>query len=376
MMRRMHSRAAHVFTSPRRGEVDARSASGEGRSEYRLKHRAPLTRALSPSGRGSAGAVQAAGCALVAIAALAASPTLAQDAYPSRPIRLVVGFAAGGPTDIPARFVADKLGGLLGQRVIVESKPGAAGMIATRDALSAPHDGYTLLLCTHFESINTAVYRNPGFALADLAPISLISKYYYGFAVSNAVSAADLGAFVGYAKAHPGEISYGTIGAASAQEIFARQLERLTGIAMNRVPYRGGAPAVQDLIPGRIQLLVTPMGSLIPYAHAGQLKILGVSSPERIAAAPEVPTLREQGVDFVRFGWLGICAGAGTPPDVIALLNRHIAAIVASPDYLAMTDKAGSIPASSTPDELRHVIQQTRAEVEGTIQEFGLQQDQ
>jgi len=122
---------------------------------------------------------------------------------------------------------------------------------------------------------------------------------------------------------------------------------------MNRVPYRGGAPAVQDLIPGRIQLLVTPMGSLIPYARAGQLKILGVSSPERIAAAPEVPTLREQGVDFVRFGWLGICGDSGVPPDVIALLNRHIATIVASPDYHAMTDKAGSIPAASTPQELR-----------------------
>jgi len=307
---------------------------------------------------------------------LAASPVMAQDTYPTRPIRLVVGFAAGGSTDIPARYVADKLGNLLGQRVAVENKGGAAGMLATRDVLSQPRDGYTLLLCTHFEPINTAVYRNPGFELSDLAPISLVSKYYYGFALANAVPANDLTSFIRYAKAHPGEISYGTVGTASAQEIFARQLERMTGISMTKVPYRGGAPAMQDLLPGRIQLFISPMISVIPHAQQKQLKILGVSSPERLKATPDVPTLREQGVDFVRFGWLGICAGKGTPPDIIARLNRHIATIVASPDYQKVTEQAGSIPASSTPEELRKVIDQTHAEVAGTIQEFGLQQDQ
>ena len=314
-------------------------------------------------------------CALAAMAALAPSLAPAQESYPTRTIRLVVGFAAGGSTDIPARYVADKLGALLGQRVIVENKPAAAGMVATRDVLGQPRDGYNLLLCTHFESINTAVYRNAQFQLGDLAPISLLSKYYYGLALSNVIPATDLNSFVRHAKARPGEISYGTIGAGSAQEIFARQLERLTGITMNRVPYRGGAPALQDLIPGRIQFFVSPMISVIPMAHEKRLKILGVSSPARLNAAPEVPTLREQGVNFVRFGWLGICAAAGTPPDIIALINRHIAAIVASPEYQMMTERAGSIPASSTPEELRKVIEQTRAEVETTVQEFGLQQD-
>ena len=147
----------------------------------------------------------------VAALALLPCPSFAQDTWPTRPIRLLVGFAAGGSTDIPARYVADKLGTLLGQRVMVENKGGAAGMLATRDVLAQPRDGYTLLLCTHFESINTAAYRNPGFRLDDLAPISLISKYYYGFALANAVPANDLGSFVQYAKAHPGEISYGTV---------------------------------------------------------------------------------------------------------------------------------------------------------------------
>jgi tripartite-type tricarboxylate transporter receptor subunit TctC len=272
--------------------------------------------------------------------------------------------------------VADKLGTLLGQRVAVENKGGAAGMLATREVLAQPRDGYTLLLCTHFESINTAAYRNPGFQLGDLAPISLISKYYYGFALANAVPASDLDSFVRYAKQHPGEISYGTVGTASAQEIFARQVERMTGIAMTKVPYRGGAPAMQDLLPGRIQLFISPMLSIIAHAQQKQLKILGVSSAERLKAAPDVPTLREQGIDFVRFGWLGICAGAGTPPSIVATLNRHLKTIVATPEYQDVTEKAGSVPESSTPDELRHVIEQTRTDVAATIQEFGLQQDQ
>ena len=313
--------------------------------------------------------------ALAGAAMLHPDVSLAQDAYPTRPIRLVVGFAAGGSTDIPARYIADKLGASLGQRVIVENKAAAGGMLATRDVLGQPRDGYNLLLCTHFESINTVVYRNPQYELGDLAPISLVAKYYYGLALSHTVPASDLAGFVRYAKAHPGEISYATVGTGSAQEIFARQLERLAGIAMNRVPYRGGAQILQDLLPGRVQFYVGPMVSIIPLANDGALAILGVSSPARLDAAPRVPTLREQGVDFVRFGWLGLCAAVGTPPSVISRLSREIAAVVASPDYRAVTERAGSIPVSSTPDELRAIISQTRIEVEATIREFGLQQD-
>ncbi len=312
---------------------------------------------------------------LVAVVWLASQAAQSQEAYPTRPIRLIVGFAAGGSTDIPARYIADKLGELLGQRVVVENRPAAAGMLATREALAQPRDGYTLLLCTHFESINVAVYKNPQYRLADLAPISLVSKYFYGLGLANAVPATDLAGFVTYAKAHPGEISYGTLGPGSAQEIFARQLERLAGITMNRVPYRGGAQIVQDLIPGRVQFFVSPMISLVPLLENKQAKVLGVSSSERLKAVPQVPTLREQGVDFVRFGWLGICAGAGTPQPIVDLINRHITTIVASPDYQAATERAGSIPVSSTPAELRQVIDQTLVDVQATVQEFGLQQE-
>jgi tripartite-type tricarboxylate transporter receptor subunit TctC len=315
-------------------------------------------------------------CGALALAALAAGGAAqAQDAYPSRPIRLVVGFGAGGPTDIPARFIADKLTATLGQRVVVENKPAAAGMIATRDVLAQPRDGYTLLLCTHFEAINTAVYKNVGFKLADIAPISLISKYYYGVALSNSIPAADFESFVKYAKAHPGEVGYATVGAGSAQEILARQLEKLTGITMNRIPFRGGPQVVQELVAGRVHFYVAPTLAIAPSYRAQQLKILAVSAPERLNNLSEIPTLKEKGVDFVRFGWLGICAGAGTPQPVIDRLQREIAAVVATPDYRAIIEKAGSLAVSSTPAELQQVIAQTLDDVAASIREFGLQQE-
>src|SRR5713226_4477759 len=250
----------------------------------------------------------------------------AEEPYPARPIRLVVGFGAGGPTDIPARFIADKLGDALGQRVIVENKPAASGMVATRDVLSQPRDGYTLLLCTHFEAINTAAYKNVQFKLSDLAPISLIAKYYYGLALANAIPAADIDGFVQYAKTHPGEVSYATIGAGSAQEILARQLEKLAGISMNRIPFRGGPQVVQELVAGRVHFYVSPTLAVMQQYQSKLLKIIAVSSPQRLkGGGSEIPTLNEKGMNFVRFGWLGICAGAGTPQPIIELLNRHIA---------------------------------------------------
>ncbi len=288
---------------------------------------------------------------------------------------MVVGFGAGGPTDIPARFIADKLGAILGKRVVVENKPGAAGQIATRDVLSQEPDGHTLLLCTHFESINTVLYKSVSYKLSDLAPISLISEYYYGLTLTNAVPAESFETFVQYAKAHPGQISYATIGAGSAQEIFARQLEKLTGISMNRVPFRTGTQVIPDMIAGRVQFYVSPTLAVLPLHESRELRVLAVSSPQRLKNAPAIPTLKEKGVDFVRFGWLGLCARAGTPQPIVAELNRHIAAIVATPDYRELIEKGGSIPISSTPAELAKVLTQTVDDVAATIREFGMQQD-
>ncbi len=239
------------------------------------------------------------GCALLLLFVAGAGAARAEEPYPTRPIRLVVGFGAGGPTDIPARFIADKLGEALGQRVIVENKPAAAGMIATRDVLSQPRDGYTWLLCTHFEPINPALYKTAQFK-----------------------------------------------------------------------------QVVQELVAGRVQFYVSPTLAILPQYQAGQLKILAVSAPQRLKNLSEIPTLIERGVDFVRYGWLGICAGAGTPQPILDLLQRHIATIVGSGDYRTMIEKAGSIAVSSTAEELRQVIAQTLDEVASSIREFGLQQEQ
>ena len=312
---------------------------------------------------------------MVSLIALALSPpATAQGTYPTRPVRLVVGFGAGGPTDIPARFIADRLGTLLGQRMIVENKPGAAGQLATRDVLAQPADGYNLLLCTHFESINTVLYKNPGFKLADLAPISLVARYYYGLALSNSIPAQSFEQFLQYAKQHPGEVSYATIGAGSAQEIMARQLEKLAGISMNRIPFRTGSQVMPDLIAGRVHFYVSPTIGVVPQYRAKQTKILAVTSPERLKALPEVPTVRERGIDYVRFGWLGICAKAGTPQPIVDLLQRHIVSVVAAADYRELIEKGGSLPESSSPKELGQVIAQTVDDVAATIREYGMQQ--
>jgi tripartite-type tricarboxylate transporter receptor subunit TctC len=313
-------------------------------------------------------------CIGLAAAASGAPAAVAAD-YPGKPIRLVVGFGAGGPTDIPARFIAEKLGERLGQRVLVENKPAAAGMIAARDVLSQPKDGYNLLLCTHFEAINTAVYKNAGFKLSEIAPISLIAKYYYGLALSASIPADDFASFVQYAKAHPGEISYAVIGAGSAQEIMARQLEKLAGITMNRIPFRGGPQVVQELIAGRVDFYVSPTLAVMPQYESRQLRLLAVSAPIRLQSVPQVPTLKEAGIDYVRYGWLGVCAAAGTPQPIIDRLNREIVSVVAMPEYRTMIENAGSIAISSTPEQLEQIIKQTLDDVAATIQEFGLRQD-
>ena len=312
---------------------------------------------------------------VVALTLAVSMPVRADETYPTRPVRLVVGFGAGGPTDIPARFVADKLGTVLGQRVIVENKPAAAGMLATRDVLAQPADGYSLLFCTHFESINTAVYKNPGFKLADLAPISLVAKYYYGIALSNSIPAATFEEFVQYAKGHPGEVTYATIGAGSAQEIMARQLEKIAGISMNRIPFRGGPQVVQEMVAGRVNFYTSPTIGVVSQYHDKKLKLLATTSPTRIPSLSEVPTLKQKGIDYVRFGWLGFCAPKGTPQPIIDRLNSEIGKIVATPEYRDLIEKGGSLPESSTPAQLGQIITQTVADVEGTIKEFGLQQE-
>jgi tripartite-type tricarboxylate transporter receptor subunit TctC len=319
--------------------------------------------------------ITAAGLA-VAVTIGASTVGAQQAPYPNRPVRIIVGYGAGSSTDLPPRFIAEKLAAPLGQRVIVQNRPGAAGILAAREMLAQPADGYTLLLCTHFESINTVLRRNVPFKLGDFAPISLVTKYYYALTLTNMVPATTLEQFIQYARDNPNKLNYATIGSGSAQEIMARQLEQLSNIKMTRVPFKGGPEIMQDIITGRVHFYVAPPAAVMSHYKNQQVKILAVSSPERFKSLPEVPTVKEKGFNFVRFGWLGICARTGTPQPVIDMLNRHIVAIVATPEYQAMIDAGGSIAVSSSPDELQQVLRQTVADVATTIKEFGLEQDE
>jgi tripartite-type tricarboxylate transporter receptor subunit TctC len=314
--------------------------------------------------------------AFVLLALGAAAPAKAADPYPTKPVRLVVGFAAGGPTDIPARFLADKLGALLGQNVVVENKPGTGGLLGTRHALAQPRDGHHLLLCTHFEAMNTLLYKTPGYTLADIAPIALIAKYYYGLALSKALPVESFRELMDYARSRPREVSYASIGVGSPSEILALQLEKSAGVRMNKIPFRSTPQIFQEMVAGRVHLFVSPTLAALSLYRGGQIRMVAVTSAERMKDAPEVPTLVEQGARFDPFGWLGVCAGTGTPTPVLDLLNRHVVAIVATAEFRNLIEKGGSIPVSSTRDELSDLLGRTVEAVASTVREHGLQQEE
>jgi tripartite-type tricarboxylate transporter receptor subunit TctC len=301
------------------------------------------------------------------IAAAAAEP------YPNHPIRLVVGFLAGGPTDIPARFIADRLSTRLGQKVYVENKPGAGGMIALNDVLAQPHDGYNLSFCTYFDAINTLLYKNVSYKLSDIAPVTMVSKYYYLIALAKSVPVDNFSGFVSYAKTHPGEILYGTVGAGSTQELVAHELEKIAGIAMTKVPFKGANEITQEMLAGRVHFQVGPPIAIAPYYESGQLKVLATTSPQRLKSFPNIPTLSELGYPLTPYGWLGVCAGVGTPKPIIDLLNRDIVSITGADEYRQFLEKTGNIPVSSTPEEFGKALVETVDAAAPTVREFHMQ---
>jgi tripartite-type tricarboxylate transporter receptor subunit TctC len=309
------------------------------------------------------------------IAALAVNgQAQAQGTFPSRTIRIVVGFPAGGPSDIPARLIAEKLKVSLGQNVIVENKPGAAGQLAVTDLLSQPRDGHTLLLCSYIDPINTFLYKKVNYKLGDLAPISLVQKAFYAFAIGNELPASNLREFIAYAKTKPGVLNYGVIGPGSVTELLAKQLEKVAGIQMTAITHRGTGPALQEMVAGRLDFMVGPLANTIPLYQAKRLKIVGMTSPERLAVAPEVPTLKEQGTPIVNYGWWGVCAASGVPKPVVDLLSKRVAEAVASPEFKSVIEKTGVIAISSTPADFAKVIAETTAEAQALIRDLGIPQ--
>jgi len=306
---------------------------------------------------------------------MAASPPEARaQAFPSRTIRLLVGFPAGGPSDVPARLIAERMQKDLGQPVVVENKTGASGMIALNEVLAQPRDGHTLLLCSYLDVSNTLLYKSVAYKLEDLAPISMVSKAYYAFTVPTSLPVKDMAAFIAYAKERPGQLNYGKVGAGSVTELLARQLEKVAGISMVGVPFKGTGPALQEVIAGRLDLTVSPLALALPQHEAGQVRILGLTSQERLAVAPDVPTLVEQKVAIANYGWWGMCAASGTPRPVIDRLNAAVAAAVGSAEYKSVMEKGGTVAVASTPEQLGGIVAETVKDFADLIASLGIKQ--
>jgi tripartite-type tricarboxylate transporter receptor subunit TctC len=303
-----------------------------------------------------------------------APPAVQAQEYPNRTIRLLVGFPAGGPSDVPARIIADKMQKAWGQSVVVENKTGAAGMIAMNEMLGQPRDGHTLLLCSYLDASNTLLYKSVAYKIGDIAPVSLVSKAFYAFTVPTALPVKSMQEFIAYARERPGKLNYGKVGAGSVTELLARQLEKVAGISMVGVPFKGTGPALQEVIAGRLELTVSPLALALPQHEAGTVRILGLTSVARLPVAPKVPTLTEQGVPIANYGWWGMCAAAGTPRPVIDKINGMVAAIVGSPDYRSVMEKGGTVAVASRPEEMAAAIAETVKDFEGLIKMLGMKQ--
>jgi tripartite-type tricarboxylate transporter receptor subunit TctC len=291
---------------------------------------------------------------LAAIAALVAIPNIASAAepYPTRPIRFVVGFAAGGPTDIIARRMAQTLSERLGQQVIVENKPGAGGNIATEYVINAPPDGYTILVVATANAINTTFYQKLSFNfLRDIVPVAGLARISYVMAVSPSVPAKTVAEFIAYARANPGKVNFASGGAGGSNHLAGEMFKGMTGIDIVHVPYRGNAGAYSDLIAGEVQLIFADIGSSRPHIQSGALRALAVTSTTRSAAFPDLPTVAETVPGYEASAWYGFGVPKGTPAEIVERLNREINAAFDHPSLKVAFSGLEAEPMVFTPAE-------------------------
>jgi tripartite-type tricarboxylate transporter receptor subunit TctC len=247
------------------------------------------------------------------------------EPYPARPVRLVVGFAAGGPNDITARIIAQWLSERLGQQFIVENRPGAGSNIATELVVRSPADGYTLLLVPPPAAINTTLYDNLSFNfLRDIAPVAGIVRVPEVMVVNPSLPVGDVREFIAYAKAHPGKINMGTAGNGTMPHVAGELFKFMTGIDLVRIGYRGGGPALVDLMAGQVQVMFEPTLATLPHIRAQKLRALAVTSTTRSAVLPDVPVLADTVPGYEATAWYGIGAPKSTPAEIVERLNREI----------------------------------------------------
>jgi tripartite-type tricarboxylate transporter receptor subunit TctC len=293
-----------------------------------------------------------------ATAALPAASRIAwAQAYPTRPVRFIVAFAAGGTNDIVARLIGQGLSERLGQPVIIENRPGAGSNIGTEVVVRAPPDGYTLLMAGTPNAINATLYEKLNFNfIRDIAPVAAIVRVPNVMVVHPSVPAKTVPEFVAYAKANPGKLTMASPGNGTSGHISGELFKMMTGVNILHVPYRGGAPAVTDLIGGQVQVLFSPMPSMGAYIRAGTLRALAVTGATRADVLPDIPTVIEFVPGYEASTWFGVGAPKGTPAGIIEKLNNDINAGLADPKTRErLTDEGGTVLPGS-PAELAKLI--------------------
>ena len=291
-------------------------------------------------------------------AALPAASRMARaQAYPSRPARIIVGFPAGGATDIQARLMGQWLSDRLGQQFIVENRPGASGNIGTEAAVRSPADGYTLLQIVTPNAISAALYSNLGFDfLRDIAPVIYVARLAYVVVVNPSVPVASIPEFIAYAKANPGKINYGSAGPGTPQNIACELFKMMAEVNLVHVPYRGGAPAVTDLIGGHVQAIFCPVSECIEHIKSGKLRPLGVTTAKRLDVFPDLPAIGDFVSGYEASGFAGIGVPKGTPAEIITLLNRELNAGVADAKIRQRITELGGTPLGGTPAEFATIL--------------------
>ena len=279
------------------------------------------------------------------------------QSYPTRPVRIVVGFAAGGAFDIAARTLGQWLSGRLGQQFVIENRTGAGSNTATEAVIRAPADGYTILLGGAVNAVNATLYDKLNFNfIRDIAPVAGVIRFSNLMQVNPAFPVNTVPEFIAYAKANPGKINFGSGGTGTTQHLAGELFKMMTGITMVHVPYRGSAPSLTDLIGGQVQVTFNSIPASIGHIRAGRLRALAVTAAMRSDVLPEIPTIGESVPGYEASGWAGIVAPKGTPTDIVDKLNREINTALADPGFKARLADLGGTVLPGSPAEFGTLI--------------------
>ena len=313
-------------------------------------------------------------CSALALAVWALMPVAAlAQAYPSKPVRMILPFPPGGPTDITGRVIAQKLTEQLGQPVVPDNRPGAAGNIGLELAAKAPPDGYTIVLAAPPIAISPSLYAKLNYEQKDLAPISLVAEIQNIIVVHNSVPATTLKEFIQLARRHPGQLNFSSSGAGSTNHLASELLKGRYKLNMVHVPFKGSGPALVALMSGEVDFGTMAVPGAIPIVRANKVRPLAVLSERRVPALPDVPTAKEAGVDnFVISIWYGILAPASTPRDVINRLNSEIHKALASSDLKGRLAAAGVEPLTNTPEQFADFIKSETVRYAKVIKDAGI----